>query len=195
MSVGYSDAVKRARPGIASTNRPRLGSFASLVDQILDDDSALDGLAFAYAGLEPPERQALTRAVLQDAGDPTQALLTFLTVEENPRLRQRLLGLVSRHGRVDQLAYLEGTETEGTAHLKQSIPGLQPEVLHVAWKDCEILHLHVEPRTGAHSESGEDAVPIATVVQTLAPLLWQHIRSGGVLPTGIERFAGFFSVG
>ena len=91
-SLGYSRAVKPARPGIASSNRRRLGSFASLIDLILDDDSALDGLAFAYAELGEPERRALAQAVLQDSRDPTQALLAFLAVEESPTLRHRLAG-------------------------------------------------------------------------------------------------------
>ena len=73
--MGWSDlnrwvmrgAVKATRPGIASTNRRRSGSFASLLDQVLRDESALDGLAFAYAELPEPERPALAHAVVQDA--------------------------------------------------------------------------------------------------------------------------------
>lgn len=195
MSLRYSDAVEPARPGIASANRPRLGSFASLIDQILDDDSALDGLAFAYAELEPPERQALTRAVLQDAGNPTQALLAFLTVEEDPRLRHRLLSLVSRHGRIDQRAFLEGTETQGIARLIQSLPGFDPELLHIEWKDSEISNIHVESRSDMRVEERADETPVAQAIQTLVPLLWRHIRLRGALPKGAERFAGFFSVG
>ena len=195
MSLRYSDAVEPARPGIASANRPRLGSFATLIDQILDDDSALDGLAFAYAGLEPPERQALTRAVLQDADNPTQALLAFLTVEEDPRLRHRLVGLVSRHGRIDQRAFLEGTEAQGMARLIQSLPGFDPEVLHIEWKDSEIHEIHIEPRADVRPAGCADETPVAQAIQTLAPLLWRHIRLSGALPKGAERFAGFFSVG
>ena len=195
MSLRYSDAVERARPGIASANRPRSGSFANLIDQILDDDSALDGLAFAYAELEPPERQALTRAVLQDSGNPTQALLAFLTVEEDPRLRHRLLSLVSRHGRIDQRAFLEGTEAQGIARLIQSLPGFEPELLHIEWKNSEISHIYIEPRTDMRPTACVNETPVAHAMRTLTPLLWRHIRLGGALPKGAERFAGFFSVG
>jgi hypothetical protein len=36
-------------------------------------------------------------------------------------------------------------------------------------------------------------VAVADAAETLAPLVWRHIRSGGELPDGVERFAGFFS--
>jgi len=175
VSLGYSGAVKTPRPGIASANRPRLGSFATLIDQVLDDDDALDGLAFAYAELGEPERRGLAHAVLQDAGNPTQALIAFLAVEEDPKLRRRLAGLISRHGCVDQCAFLEGTESQGAARLMQSLPG--------------------EPRKPLHHDASAASVSVATAVETLAPLVWRHIRSGGELPDGVERFAGFFSVG
>jgi hypothetical protein len=42
-------------------------------------------------------------------------------------------------------------------------------------------------------EATAPAVSVSVAVETLAPLLWQHIRAGGRLPEGIERFAGFFS--
>ena len=218
-SLRYSGAVKPARPGIVSANRPRLGSFATLVDQILDDESALDGLAFAYAELAEPDRQALARAVVQDAGDPTQALLAFLAVEESPRLQQRLTGLINQHGRVDQRAFLEGTEALGAARLSQSLPGLAPESLCIAWNDSKIHSIQIESRTdpqtepfpgtvagphagafpaGAFPGTGAQTFPgtvgVAEVVDTVAPLVWRYIRSGGELPSGVERFAGFFSV-
>jgi len=173
-----------------------------LVDQIVDDDSALDGLAFAYAELAEPDRQALARAVVQDAGDPTQALLAFLAVEESPRLQQRLTGLIDQHGHVDQRAFLEGTEALGAARLSQSLPGLAPESLYIAWNDSKIHSIQIEPRTDLQTEPFPGTVPsafpgtvaVAEVVETLAPLVWQYIRSGGELPPGVERFAGFFSV-
>ncbi len=187
--------MKPVRPGIASTNRRRLGSFASLIDQVLDDESALDGLAFAYAELGESERQALAHAVVQDAGDPTQALVAFLAVEENPRLQQRLAGLISRHGRIDRSVFLEGTEAQGEARLMQSLPGLEPELLRVAWKESKIHGIEIESRKSLKIDSSAPTVRLAEVVETLTPLVWRHIRSGGELPDGIERFAGFFSAG
>lgn len=192
--LGYSGAVNPARPGIANTNRRRLGSFASLIDLILDDDSALDGLAFAYAELQEPERRALAQAVVQDTGDPTQALLAFLTVEESPRLRQRLAGLISRHGSMEQSAFLGGTEAQGHARLRQVLPGLEPESLRISWEDNEITTIELESRACLKTSAHEGAVAVSEAVETLSPLLWRHIRSGRQLPDGVERFAAFFSI-
>ena len=194
-SLGYSRAVKPARPGIASSNRRRLGSFASLIDLILDDDSALDGLAFAYAELGEPERRALAQAVLQDSRDPTQALLAFLAMEESPTLRHRLAGLISRHGRIDQSAFLVGTEAQGQARLMQSLPGLEPESLRITWEESKLRSIELESRTDLKIGTPASTVAVSEAVETLAPLLWRHIRSGGELPDGVERFAGFFSIG
>lgn len=192
--MGYSGAVKPGRPGIASANRPRAGSFATLIDHILDDDSALDGLAFAYAELEEPDRLALANAVCQDAENPTQALLALLAMEESASLRQRLIGLISKHGRLDQQAFLEGTEIQGAARLMQSLPGREPESLYIAWKESKIHTIEIESRTEVDACVGTPVAGVAQAAETLAPLVWQHIRAGGELPPGAERFAGFFSV-
>jgi hypothetical protein len=186
--------VKRLRPGLASANRPRSGSFATLIDQILDDDSALDGLTFAYAQLRAPDRRALAHAVLQDAENPTQALLALLAIEESPTLRQRLIELIGRHGHLDQRAFFEGTDAQGAARLVQWLPGREPESLRITWKESKIRTIEIESRTDVQACAGTRAVAVAEAAQALAPLVWQHIRSGGELPTGAERFAGFFSV-
>ena len=171
-----------------------MGSFASLLDQILHDATALDGLAFAYAEMAAPERQALIRAVLQDASDPTQALGALLAVEEEPSAQQRLAGLISRHGCIERSALLEGTEIQGQACLLQSVPSMEPEFLQIAWSDYKINEIKIEPRNDLKFDSSSKAVPIPHAVETLAPLLWRHVRSGAELPDGVERFAGFFSV-
>jgi hypothetical protein len=194
-AVGYSGAMKPGRPGIANADRTRLGSFASLLDQILSDDGALDGLAFAYTELGEPERRALIHAVLQDAEDPTDALVAFIAVEEEPELRRRLAGLVSRYGHIDRSACLAGTETEGEACLMQSLPGLDSEGLKITWKESKIQSIEIESRNELKIEALPSRVTSAEAAETLAPLVWNHIRSGGQLPDGVERFAGFFSAG
>lgn len=186
--------MERSRPGIASANRPRSGSFATLIDQVLDDDSALDALTFAYAELEEPDRRALAHAVLQDAQNPTQALLALLAMEESPTLRQRLIGLIGTRGGLDQQAFLDGTEAQGTALLIQSLPGREPEALRITWKESKIQLIEIESRTNMKACAQTSAVAVAQAAETLAGLLWQHIRSGGELPPGAERFAWFFSV-
>jgi hypothetical protein len=164
------------------------------MDQLLEDESALDGLAFAYAELEEADRRALAHAVVQDAGDATQALATFLAIEENPRLRHRLAGLLSRHGRICRAAFLDGTEAEGDARLIQSLPGLDPESLRIVWKESKIRDLEIEPPNDIKLDPPRSTIELGGVVEILAPLLWRHIRSGAQLPEGVERFAGFFSV-
>ncbi len=185
--------MRPARPGIARADRPRRGPFASLLDQVLHDRTALDGLAFAYTDLSRPERDALVRAVLQDAAEPTRALAALLAVEEEPSARQRLAGLVQRYGRVEQAAFLTGTEAQGEARLLQSLPSLDPELLRIAWKESKIESIEIESRYGLKIDDPGPAVTVSEAVETLAPLLWQHIRAGGPLPEGVERFASFFS--
>lgn len=185
--------MKPARPGIASADRPRGGPFSSLLDQILHDGTALDSLAFAYAELASPERRGLVRAVLQDAADPTRALAALLAVEEEPSAAQRLAGLIQRHGRVEQTALLTGTGVEGEARLIQSLRSLDPECLHVTWKGSKIKLIEIESPFGPKIEATAPTVSVCVAIETLAPLLWQHIRAGGRLPEGVERFAGFFS--
>jgi hypothetical protein len=185
--------VKATRPGIARADRPRRGPFASLLDQVLHDRTALDGLAFAYAELGHRERDALVRAVLQDAAEPTRALAALLAVEEEPGARQRLAGLIQRYGRVEQAAFLTGTEAQGEARLLQSLPSLDPELLRIAWKESKIESIEIESRCDLKFDDPAPAVTVSEAVETLAPLLWQHIRAGGLLPEGVERFAGFFS--
>jgi len=172
-----------------------LGSFASLIDLILDDDKALDGLTFAYAELGEAERRALAQAVVQDSGDSTQALVAFLAVEDDPTLRQRLAGLISRHGGIDQSAFLAGTEAQGYARLMQSLPGLESESLHIAWEESKIRSIELESRTDEKIGTPARAVTVSEALEMLAPLVWRHIRSGGEFPDGVERFAGFFSIG
>lgn len=153
----------------------------------------MDGLAFAYAELSGPERHALVGAVLQDAVDPTRALAALLAVEEEPRARKRLAGLIQRHGRVEQAAFLRGTEAEGEARLLQSVPSLDTESLCVTWKEGKIKHIEIESRRSLETEGSLASVRVSDVIAIVAPLLWQHMRTGGELPEGVERFAGFFS--
>jgi len=185
--------VRPTRPGIARADRPRRGPFASLLDQVLHDRTALDGLVYAYAELGASERDALVRAVLQDAAEPTRALAALLAVEEEPSARHRLAGLIQRHGRVEQAAFLTGTEAQGEARLLQSLPSLDPELLRIAWKESKIESIEIESRCDFKIDDPAPAVTVSEAVETLAPLLWQHIRAGGQLPKGVERFAGFFS--
>ena len=182
--------MKEARPGIAKANRPRGGAFASLLNQLVGDEAALDGLMFAYEELPPPERLAMALAIAQDATRPAQALTALLSVEEEPRLRARLGALLVEHAALEQAALRWGTPQSGGAALIQMLRGSAPEMLRVAWNDRTISEISVEPAVGSTLErAGADP---SEVVEAVAPMLWRHMRAGGLLPPGIERFASFF---
>ena len=189
----YTGPVKGKGPGIVSTNRSRAGSFASLLDQVLRDPDALDGLVFAYSELPLDERWALIHAVVQDSANPTRALMALLAVEEDYALCRRLAALVGEHGRLEQTAYLRTGEGRGEASLVQWVAGTSAEALKVSWKDNRIEHIEIEARPDLDALASEWTVPVAEAVDTLAPLVWRHVRAGGRLPDGAERFAAFFS--
>jgi hypothetical protein len=77
----------------------------------------------------------------------------------------------------------------------QSLPGLKPESLRIAWKESKIQSIEIESPKDLKNEASATMVTLAAAVDTLAPLVWRHIRAGGELPDGVERFAGFFSAG
>jgi hypothetical protein len=161
-----------------------------LLDQVLWDEAALDGVVFAYEQLPAPERLAMAIAVAQDAARPAQALAALLCVEEDPRLRARLGALWVEHAALEQTAVCWGTAQSGGAALIQAVRGSEPEMLRVTWNHCKISEITVET---ASDSSFEEAVADARqVVEAVAPMLWHHIRTGGQLPDGIERFASFF---
>jgi hypothetical protein len=79
--------------------------------------------------------------------------------------------------------------------LLQILPRLKPESLHITWNEGKINSIELESRFHSKNEASLPAVSVAGAAETLAPLLWQHIRTGGELPEGVRRFAGFFSLG
>lgn len=178
-------------PGIISTNRPRSGSFASLLDRIPRDAGALDAFLFAYSQLSKADRWALVQAALRDAANPAATLTVLLEAEEDYTLRLRLETLLRSRAEIRASAGWLGTPLEGEAWLSQTIAD-RSETLRVCWSAGEIDHIAIEANDAsgfddtASSEHG-DAIDVVT------PLLWQHIRRGRRLPEGVERFAGFFS--
>ena len=185
--------VESKRPGIARTDRRRSGSFASLLDQILQDERALDGLVFAYSVLPETDRLALAHAVVQDAKEPAQALLALLSVEEHPPLRDRLAALLVEHSAIERSAFVREDRGRGEAVLVQSVADREPEALRVSWDGQEIEVIAVEARKNLCLD-GLARADVSETVGLLAPLLWRRIRSGKMLPLEIRRFAGFFSL-
>lgn len=178
-------------PGIISTNRPRSGSFASLLDRIPSDAGALDAFVYAYCRLSKAERWALVHAALRDAAEPAIALSVLLEAEEDYTLRERLETLLRSRAKLRASAGWRGTPLEGEAWLSQSIAD-RTETLRVSWGAGEIERIAIESNdASSFDETASDEH--GDVIDTVAPLLWQHIRRGGPLPEGVERFAGFFS--
>jgi hypothetical protein len=64
------------------------------------------------------------------------------------------------------------------------------EALQVTWNHKRIERIEIEPRHGFNFERAQAPGP---VIEALIPVLWRHVRDGGALPAGVERFAGFFS--
>ena len=179
-------------PGIANADRPRGGPFAQLVERIVHDSSALDGLAFAYGELGTEARRRLIRAVIQDVADPCEALGALLAVEGDPALVAQLARLLRRHGRRESYATLERRPGGGEACLVRPGLGFAGELLRISWNGHQIQSIEIESTTAMKSFAPQS--PLSITVGVVAPLLWRHIRAGGALPVGVERFAAFFSV-
>ncbi len=191
----YEVVVQPKGPGIAKAERRRQSAFTTLLDHVLDDEAALDALVFAYEELDASERTGLLLAVVQDAKQPLEPLAAFLSVERDPRLRRRIETLIGRHAKVERAAFLWGDAECGGAALQQSVEDAQPEALVLAWNQSELASLSVETRPDLSFFEAGDAMPLEEVVETVLPMLWRYIRSGRGLPEGIDRFAGFLSLG
>ena len=178
-----------SRPGIAKANRPRKGAFSSLIGEALRDDDALDALLFAYEGLACPERRAMVDAVLQDADLPAPALAALLLAEQDPELRARIAKALRPHADA-HVAWVSGTEAAGAALLRDFDSPHGEAALRITWADHEIEALAIESSTdlsfSGRATGREDAMAL------LAPMLWRHIRRGGALPDGVQRFARYF---
>jgi len=53
----------------------------------------------------------------------------------------------------------------------------------------------LEPTEAETSEGVTRAVSVQEAVEEIAPRIWRHVRRGGSVPEGADRFAGFFSLG
>ena len=184
----YRLSVTASRPGIARADRARKGSFSSLLDQVLTDPGALDALVYAYEALPTADRLGMVRAIVQDARRPGPALASLLSVESDPTLRLRLGTLLRTHANLD-MATLSGSDVRGTAVLRGVDEEGLAEALMISWNAHEIEQIDIKPSEGL-SYSGEPTTREA-VMERVAPMLWRHLRRGGALPPGVERFARY----
>ena len=155
------------------------------------DPEALDALLFVYEALEPEARRALIRALWQDVPSPGPALGALVTVEPDVGLREELRSLLRRSGGLWRLTTLREQGSEGEACLVQPRLGVGHERMRLAWNNNKIDEIRIESRRFFKIDRAVLA-PQAHVTDLVAPLLWQHIRAGRMLPPGAERFAPFF---
>ena len=119
-------------------------------------------------------------------GDERGRLLVLAVLED-------LDALIGADPQVELSAVAWGTPRSGGASLIRSQGTRQPESLRIAWNRSKIKGIEIESRLDLRFEA--EAVDPAELIERLAPMLWRHIRAEGELPAGIERFAGFFSIG
>lgn len=149
---------------------------------------------YAYAELPEAARRELIRVTVQDATDPLVTLAAFLSVEEAPTIRVRLEGLLAKHGRVERRAWTWGTPDDGGAALTQMVGARPPDTLELRWNDSEISEIRIETTAEPSFPVGAQSRTPAEVIELIAPRLWTYLRDGHPVPTGTDRFVGFFSL-
>ncbi|MEM8607142.1 MAG: hypothetical protein AAGF92_08555 [Myxococcota bacterium] len=180
-------------PGIVRAGRPRRGDFSGLLARAEQDESALDGLLFAYETMPEDGRLELVRAVAQDHAAPGTFLGLLLTVEPAPTLRLEIAALARRSGVIPRRAAIRGDHQEGEVQLIQ--PGVDEagEALRFLWNHNEIMHISLETRASLRFGELKPCDP-RRAVDTLTPMFWRYLRRGSRLPEGAARFAGWFSL-
>jgi hypothetical protein len=178
------------------------------------DDEATDAFVFAYRAQPPEGRRRLADAVARDldrAGhDPGRALAALFLAEDDPAVLEHLWKRLSRPAEAPaSFACAAGDDTEGGVCLglegsvEAACRGDARHPAHiVAWRG-ERVELAIE-QVGSRAEAADrlaafagksDAreAPVPWAVDEAAERVWRHLRSGGALPAGAERFAPLFS--
>jgi hypothetical protein len=187
--------------------------FGALLLAAVENASAAQGLALAYAALERPQRERLIDAVLTDthaAGMcPSGVLMPLLAVEEDLELARYIASAISASGgaglRCDATcrAMLAGDSSEGAAVLVRPLHGQFVEVLALGWnRDAGVVHTVFEPLASANDvqrharELGRaralEEIPVTFAVDVITSVLWHHRRLTGELPEVLTRFADLF---
>jgi hypothetical protein len=187
--------------------------FSALLAAAVENASAAQGLALAYAALERAQRQLLIDAVLTDtlAAEmcPSAVLAPLLAVEEDIELARYIASAISASGgkglRCDATcrALLAGDATEGGALLARPLYGPFVELLGLAWtREQGVVHTLFEPLVTAQDMEHQarelpwgaqlEEIPVAFAMDVIASALWQHRRLHGQLPDLVARFADLF---
>ena len=151
-----SSSGRTGRPPLAKAKSGTTEPFSALLAAAVENASAAQGLALAYAALERPQRQLLIDAVLTDtlAAEmcPSAVLAPLLAVEEDVELARYIASAISASGgkglRCDTScrALLAGDATEGGALLARPLYGAFVELLGLAWtREQGVVHTLFEP--------------------------------------------------
>jgi hypothetical protein len=208
-----SSSERSRRPSLAKVEPASSEPFSALLAAAVENPSAAQGLALAYAALDHAQRRRLIDAVLDDtqiAGmDPSAVLAPLLGVEVEVDLARYIASAISASGgaglRCDGRcrALITGDASQGGALLARPLYGRFVEVLGLAWdREHGIVHSVFEPlAAGGDLErcahllpwgEGLEEMPVAFALDTIVMALWNHRRLHGELPDLVSRFADLF---
>jgi hypothetical protein len=208
-----SSSGRTPRPPLAKAKAESTEPFGALLAAAVENASAAQGLALAYAALERAQRQLLIDAVLSDtrAADicPSAVLAPLLSVEDDVELARYIASAISASGgkglRCDATcrALLAGDASEGGALLARPLYGPFVELLGLGWtRERGVVHSLFEPLITAQDIQGHarslpwgarlEEIPVAFAMDVIASVLWQHRRLHGELPKLVARFADLF---
>lgn len=160
----------------------------------------MDALADTYEALPSEGRRRLVAAVRADAAlasfDPRPVLLAFLGAETDMAAALAILTALGADRPGARGLMAEG----GGAILLQPLGGefFRALVVPAAGQAVQLTdRCRLEDAlASAEALVGPSIrpVPLGDAVDAVAAGLWSHLRSGGTLPPGAERFATLFSV-
>ena len=99
--------------------------------------------------------------------------------------------LISGAARLEWAAFGWGTPERGGVRLMRASRGEGAESLRISWNSNEIERIEIESADDLSFHGPESPVDTKLALERLVPMVWAHIRRGGELPPGIDRFADF----
>lgn len=146
------------------------------------------GAPLGYRPLVQPERPGIARA---------SSIPTAPSDEAPPADIVRLVlddldALIGQRGPHAAVAFGWGTADRGGARLIRRPGTEEAESLRISWNHYKIERIEIESRDDVSFCGPESPANATELIDWLVPKVWAHIRCGGTLPAGIERFAGFF---
>ncbi len=98
--------------------------------------------------------------------------------------------LISGATRREWVAFGWGTPKRGGVRLMRASRGEGGESLRISWDSNEIERIEIESADDLSFHGPESPLDPKLAREKLVPMVWAHIRRGGELPPGIDRFAG-----